>query len=784
MPKTLLVVLSFTILTFSASFSKAQDRYRWPMDIEHGLTSTFCEYRGGHFHAGVDLKTWGRTGIPVHAAESGYIYRIRTSPWGYGRAVYLKLEDGNLAIYAHLSKFAPEMEKVIKAKHREKGWYTIDFYPEEGEFPVVKGQIIGSSGRSGTKFPHLHFELRDPDNRPINPLADHIVSIKDSKPPVLVKISLSPIGPDSYVNSSHTPYMLNLHKDKQKKIFINDEIPHLEGTVGLGISSYDIADVARNKLSPYRYELYLDDSLLFRSEYNTFSYEKTHKIELNSDFGLNRKGLGHFQNLFVAPGNDLPFYKDHKTGDGLLTSESLLAGIHHITVKVFDVYDNTSYARFRVIVGEKPQIDSVEVKRVTDRTDYVHLSLQISDRDSELSELMVETSYDRGENWESLLRKALSGKTYQVSDSLKIKRKSPVILKISVLDAHGIGSEPRFFVLPPKEIKRGWPPLFSCDQIGYPDFIELRIVSSDILSGLPSVTLLSKAKRLRIRQRDIRTYEAVIPFQIGQEGISTVCIEGTSLSGEKGSYRTVISYSYIGRHTGGKIESYDGKAVVVFDPGSVYDVLYPRVGLFDTDSPSPIGSIGDQSGVDPEVPGGLQLIGTGYAFEPYDVPFDRKARISLSYPEDFPNPETLGVYFQDTEWASRPERGWKFIDNNLNADARTVSADISYFSRYALLSDQIPPDIHIVYPRDGAVIKDLNPQLRARIQDKGSGIKREQDIEMRLDGSLVICQYDPPEESVFYRVEDSLSSGEHTLELWVSDMSGNKAYARSRFKIR
>ena len=121
----------------------------------------------------------------------------------------------------------------------------------------------------------------------------------------------------------------------------------------------------------------------------------------------------------------------------------------------------------------------------------------------------------------------LSGKPYQVSDSLKIKRKSPVILKISVLDAHGIGSEPRFFVLPPKEIKRGWPPLFSCDQIGYPDFIELRIVSSDILSGLPSVTLLSKAKRLRIRQRDIRTYEAVIPFQIGQEGINTVCIEGT-----------------------------------------------------------------------------------------------------------------------------------------------------------------------------------------------------------------------------------------------------------------
>ena len=78
--------------------SRAQD-YHWPMEAERALTSTFGEYRGGRLHAAIDLKTWGKEGFPVLAVSEGYIYRVRTSPWGYGRAVYVKLDDPQILTF-------------------------------------------------------------------------------------------------------------------------------------------------------------------------------------------------------------------------------------------------------------------------------------------------------------------------------------------------------------------------------------------------------------------------------------------------------------------------------------------------------------------------------------------------------------------------------------------------------------------------------------------------------------------------------------------------------------
>ena len=54
----------------------------WPLRLAPALSSTFGESRSRAFHAGIDLKTWGETGHPVQALADGYIWRVRTSPWG------------------------------------------------------------------------------------------------------------------------------------------------------------------------------------------------------------------------------------------------------------------------------------------------------------------------------------------------------------------------------------------------------------------------------------------------------------------------------------------------------------------------------------------------------------------------------------------------------------------------------------------------------------------------------------------------------------------------------
>ena len=52
-------ILAFLAL-FSVSTTAQPAPLRWPLDLKPALSSTFGETRATAFHAGVDLKTWGK----------------------------------------------------------------------------------------------------------------------------------------------------------------------------------------------------------------------------------------------------------------------------------------------------------------------------------------------------------------------------------------------------------------------------------------------------------------------------------------------------------------------------------------------------------------------------------------------------------------------------------------------------------------------------------------------------------------------------------------------------
>jgi len=149
---------------------QAEPGYIWPLTIKPALSSTFGETRSTAFHAGIDVKTWGKTGYPVQAIADGHIMRVRTSPWGYGRAVYQRLADDRIAVYAHLESFASPLAARVWEAQVDKGQYTVDLWFKPDEIPIRQGQVIAHTGQSGAGPPHLHLELRSPDNVPINPL--------------------------------------------------------------------------------------------------------------------------------------------------------------------------------------------------------------------------------------------------------------------------------------------------------------------------------------------------------------------------------------------------------------------------------------------------------------------------------------------------------------------------------------------------------------------------------------------------------------------------------------
>jgi murein DD-endopeptidase MepM/ murein hydrolase activator NlpD len=90
------------------------ETFQSPLDIPLILAGTFGELRSDHFHSGIDIKTQQREGLQVFAIAEGTVTRIKISHWGYGKVLYIAHPNGFTSVYAHLQKFAPEIEEYIK----------------------------------------------------------------------------------------------------------------------------------------------------------------------------------------------------------------------------------------------------------------------------------------------------------------------------------------------------------------------------------------------------------------------------------------------------------------------------------------------------------------------------------------------------------------------------------------------------------------------------------------------------------------------------------------------
>ena len=73
-------LLWFILLLAPLAHAQEQPRFGLPFDFPMLLSANFGELRPNHFHGGLDIKTQGTTGHPVHAVADGYVSRISVSP--------------------------------------------------------------------------------------------------------------------------------------------------------------------------------------------------------------------------------------------------------------------------------------------------------------------------------------------------------------------------------------------------------------------------------------------------------------------------------------------------------------------------------------------------------------------------------------------------------------------------------------------------------------------------------------------------------------------------------
>lgn len=336
-----LCIISSQFLT--AQLKYPSDSFRLPLDIPVILAGTFGELRSNHFHSGVDIKTQQREGLPIYSIGDGYISRIKIQHYGFGKALYIKHTNGYISVYAHLQKLAPEIEEFIKKQQYKNESYTVQVYPDASVFSLKKGDLIAYSGNTGgSGGPHLHFEIRNSADTPLNPLFFGM-NVKDSQPPLIQSLFAYPISTDSQVNQSNEIVQLN-YSQQSDGTFLADKI-YASGDLGFGINSYDRQDQAYNKNGLYQVDVLVNGLLYFSYDLEKFTFSESRYINTLIDYEYYIENRQRIQQCFIKPGNKLSLY-ENVTNNGILKIEEGLN--YNIEIKAKDFEGNITTIKIPV----------------------------------------------------------------------------------------------------------------------------------------------------------------------------------------------------------------------------------------------------------------------------------------------------------------------------------------------------------------------------------------------------------------------------------------------------
>jgi hypothetical protein len=346
--KNFFVVLCLLFLVPFICNAQVKDKniFIYPLNIQPSLSASFGELRDDHFHSGLDLKTGGTTGKEVRSAADGYIYRISISPFGYGKAIYIRHPNGYSTVYGHLDHFRNDIEKYIISNQYEQKTYAITLYPSRDMFTVKSGDLIAWSGNSGgSSGPHLHFEVRESSNEnPVNPLLFNL-GITDAIKPVIEKVIIYPVMLNSSVNDSHSSLSVKLTGASGKYSIPPDQVIKVNGIIGFGVKTWDMFDNSANKCGIYKITLEVDSTEIYRFTCNGFSYNESRYINSHIDYYRKIENNESINKLWLEPGNKLSMYDDIINRGLVKFCDSR---IHLVSISVYDAKGNMSKVSFRV----------------------------------------------------------------------------------------------------------------------------------------------------------------------------------------------------------------------------------------------------------------------------------------------------------------------------------------------------------------------------------------------------------------------------------------------------
>ena len=324
-----------------------------PLDIPLVLSGTFGELRSNHFHAGIDIKTQGQSGLKVYAIADGYISRIKVSPWGYGKAIYITHDNGYSSVYAHLMRYTGAIQDYVISSQYKNQSYDIELFPTKNELRVKKGEIIGLSGNTGSSAaPHLHFEIRNSQNQyPQNGLQFGF-DITDNIPPVIKELKVYSKSKKTVIDGDYEDKLYQV-KGSGKNCYIDKTI-EVSGLYALGVNTYDLLNKAKNKNGVYSIEVLLDSQLIYSHTMKEFGFHETRYINSHLDYSEKVTNKRKLHKCFLEPNNKLSIY-DYVANKGIIKPKN---DTQKVVIRVKDVYENVSELNFKVKKSEQISSDN------------------------------------------------------------------------------------------------------------------------------------------------------------------------------------------------------------------------------------------------------------------------------------------------------------------------------------------------------------------------------------------------------------------------------------------
>ncbi len=264
----------------------AQERvYDSPLPIPLLLSGSFGELRETHFHSGIDLKTGGVTGVPVIGMAEGVVSRVKVSPVGYGNALYIEHADGTTTVYGHLSRFTPEVARIVRERQYERESFEVDLDMRAYGIRFRPGDTLAYTGNTGSSGgPHLHFEYRDTRTEAVlNPLL--FLNIQDDMAPKIRALYLYYMAEDGCVERKRriVPKYLGNRKYACGKITVPS------GRNGVGLYLTDVMNGSWNRLGIYSMELSVDGEKRFSMVADTCLFDCNPLVNEIKDFDLYRR---------------------------------------------------------------------------------------------------------------------------------------------------------------------------------------------------------------------------------------------------------------------------------------------------------------------------------------------------------------------------------------------------------------------------------------------------------------------------------------------------------------